>query len=328
MKNLSVLLILTAFLLILFSACTKDEDKVDPPPVAKFSMTSTTIVEGESVNFSDISTGKVNTRNWNFTGCSPSSSSSINKNVNVCFNQAGTATAILTVCNDGGCDDVSKTIQVLPSTKSLILENTTYTTMTMTVGGITRQVDAGQSAVFDGYESNDQVSYSAYTSGKTTSGNQVGLKLNWSNTVTMGSSDKTIRLIVSSEYFFLYLTSTGSTLVDLYVNYGLQSETHDNIEIANDGVKRRCGYYKAWSNGNVRMYKKNNSSQYVYWNQGEHYSLDWEENQSASLSSSYKGLEIEVEKHSNSPHPGQLLAAGSISGLYDGNMEFEKDFCK
>ncbi|MCF8364300.1 MAG: hypothetical protein K9H16_00870 [Bacteroidales bacterium] len=328
MKKILLNLSLFAFLSFIFLACSKDEDKVDPPPVAKISASSSTVIQGESISFSDISTGIVESRNWNFIGGSPSPSSSKNSSVTVTFNAAGTTTAILTVCNDGGCDEVSKTIQVLPSTKSLTLENTTHTNMTITVDGITRQVDAGQYTVFEGYETNDQISYTAFTSGKTTSGTQVGTKLTWANTVTIGSTDKTVRLVVSSEYFFIYITNNGSTLVDLYVNYGLQSESHDNIEIANDGVKRRCGYYKAWSNGNVRMYKKNNSSHYVYWNQGEHYSLPWEENQAASLSYSLKELELKMEKQVESNPSSQLPAYSAIPSSYDETVEYEKDYCK
>jgi len=326
MKNFLLSLSLSAFLMVIVVSCSKD--KVDPPPVAAFSMSSTSIVEGESVNFSDLSTGKVNTRNWNFIGCSPSPTHSQNSDVYVTFNATGNATAILNVCNDGGCNEVSKTIQVLPSTKSLILINSTYTTMSITVDGMTKLVDPGQSAVFEGYETNDQISYTAFTSGKTTSGSQVGLELTWNNSTTIGSSDKTIRLIVSAEYFFLYITNNGSTLVDLYVNYGLQSQTHDDVEIANDGVKRSCGYYKAWTNGNVRCYKKNNPSQYVYWNYGDHYSLSWEENQSASLVNSYKGLELEMEYQTNTPPFNQLPASITFPIEHKDSQEIEIDQCK
>jgi hypothetical protein len=112
------------------------------------------------------------------------------------------------------------------------------------------------------------------------------------------------------------------------VNYGLQSQTHDNIEVVNDGIKKRCGYYKAWSNGNVRMYKKNNSSQYVYWNQGEHYSLPWEENQAASLSYSIKELELKMEKQVESNSFSLLPAGIAIPRNYNETVEYEKDYCK
>jgi len=117
-------------------------------------------------------------------------------------------------------------------------------------------------------------------------------------------------------------------LVDLYVNYGLQSQTHDDIESPNDGVKRRCGYYKAWSNGNVRMYKKSNSSQYIFWNHGTHYTLPWEENQAASLSNTLKGLTLTIENKAESNPSNQLPAYITFQSAWDDTVEFEKDYCK
>lgn len=76
-------------------------------PVANFSANNTTITEGQSVIFSDLSTNTPSTWAWTFTGGTPSSSSS--QNPTITYNTAGTYTVSLTASNGTGSDTHTKT---------------------------------------------------------------------------------------------------------------------------------------------------------------------------------------------------------------------------
>jgi len=76
-------------------------------PVADFSGSSTTISEGGSVTFTDLSTNNPTSWSWTFTGGSPSSSTS--ENPTVTYSTAGTYSVSLTVTNSAGSDTETKT---------------------------------------------------------------------------------------------------------------------------------------------------------------------------------------------------------------------------
>jgi len=128
------------------------------------------------------------------------------------------------------------------------------TATTITFDGDTKVADAGASVVFTGTKNVSAVG-TAVTSGKTTTGTLVGLQINWtlSNTYP-ATGNTTIDLNVSSEYFFVYVTNTSTKqITKVYVNHGLQNQTLDNLTLASDGLKYSIGYYKAFSNSNVRL---------------------------------------------------------------------------
>ncbi len=165
----------------------------------------------------------------------------------------------------------------------IIFNNPLFTDIYVTLEGITKTISPGSSVTFYGIPGSS-VSYSAYTSGQTTSGTQVGLKITWNNTLSLYGGSITRNLITSSSYFFLYMQNTSShDLNPLYVNYGLSSQTQDNIVIYNTGTKYRIGYYKAWSNSNVRAYWKDQPDYYSYWDQGTNFTLPFTDNQSVTL---------------------------------------------
>jgi PKD repeat protein/agmatine/peptidylarginine deiminase len=89
------------------------------PPVADFSADSTTIMEGNSVQFTDLSTNEPTTWSWSFTGGTPSTSSE--KNPAVTYAGQGTFTVALTVTNAAGNDTETKVdyITVLPPSACL-----------------------------------------------------------------------------------------------------------------------------------------------------------------------------------------------------------------
>ncbi|MGI6718740.1 MAG: PKD domain-containing protein [Bacteroidales bacterium] len=71
-------------------------------PVANFTANATTIDEGSSVNFTDLSTNEPTSWSWIFEGGTPSTSTS--QNPTVVYNTAGTYDVTLTVSNAGGTD--------------------------------------------------------------------------------------------------------------------------------------------------------------------------------------------------------------------------------
>jgi PKD repeat protein len=87
-----------------------------PTVNADFSASPTQVVQGGSIQFSDLSTGSPNTWSWSFPGGTPSTSSL--QNPTVTYNTAGTYNVTLTATNGVGSSDVeTKTgyIQVITS---------------------------------------------------------------------------------------------------------------------------------------------------------------------------------------------------------------------
>ncbi len=164
---------------------------------------------------------------------------------------------------------------------TITLGNKGFTEITATLNSVTKTIPAGGTAVFQGSAS-ASASYTAETSGKTTSGTQVGLKLTWTNTTTFpASGNKTIDLVVSKDYFFISFTNNSSkTINKLIVNKGLTSETTDNIVIATGGTKFAIGYYRAFSNTIVRAEESGGS--FWEWSPAQ-LNLPFTENQSVSL---------------------------------------------
>lgn len=76
-------------------------------PIASFTTTSTNICEGESVTFTNTSTGSPTSSSWDFPGGSPTSSSATDETVT--YNTAGTYSVTLTVSNGIGTDDTTIT---------------------------------------------------------------------------------------------------------------------------------------------------------------------------------------------------------------------------
>ncbi len=90
-------------------------------PVADFSASSTTICEGGSINFTDLSTNTPTSWSWTFNGGTPNSSSDQNPG-GIVFNTAGTYTIELTATNGSGNDTETKigyiTVHDAPNTSA------------------------------------------------------------------------------------------------------------------------------------------------------------------------------------------------------------------
>jgi M6 family metalloprotease-like protein len=80
------------------------------PPVADFTASPTTVNQGESVTFTDLSTNNPTSWSWQFEGGTPSTSSQ--KNPVVVYETAGTYRVSLTVTNNGGSDTETKTAYI------------------------------------------------------------------------------------------------------------------------------------------------------------------------------------------------------------------------
>jgi PKD repeat protein len=91
------------------------------PPVADFSASSITVIEGGNVSFTDLSTNDPSSWAWTFAGGSPGSSSS--QNPVVTYNTEGTYNVSLTASNAAGNDVETKngyiTVVSLPSCANL-----------------------------------------------------------------------------------------------------------------------------------------------------------------------------------------------------------------
>jgi hypothetical protein len=136
-------------------------------------------------------------------------------------------------------------------------KNNTFTEVTIAVNGVTKQIPVGSSVSFTGKP--DQNAFGqAFTYGKTSTGSQLGEEIGWTSINTtfpsthMGS--KEITLDAPATVFFIKVKNLSSQNISkMYVNYGLTPQTLDNIVISNDGLTYRIGYYKAYTNSNVRF---------------------------------------------------------------------------
>lgn len=81
------------------------------PVVADFVGNPTTIFAGQSVNFTDLSTGNPTSWNWTFTGGIPASSTQQHPQ-NIVYNTAGTYTVSLTASRAGSSDTKTKTAYI------------------------------------------------------------------------------------------------------------------------------------------------------------------------------------------------------------------------
>ncbi len=108
---------------------------VPQPPVAAFTASTTTVVVGGSVTFTDQSTNVPTSWSWTFEGGTPSTSTS--QNPTVTYNTVGTYDVSLTAYNSSGSDNETKydyiTVTTTPTDE--IAEAVDYTSLTFTRSG-------------------------------------------------------------------------------------------------------------------------------------------------------------------------------------------------
>ncbi|GEM_PF-5619490 len=168
---------------------------------------------------------------------------------------AGSYTGTLTIVpSQGSQATIAVSMTVVSSAFTLTFTNPLYTDIDITVSGAGSKTAAvGGSAVYTFSSNPGTISFSAQTSGKSSNGTQIGLKMSWSGSDDVSSlSDKTYNLILTSDYFFLYLQNNGgANLNPIYVNYDTQDQTVDDVVIPNDNKVYPMGYYKAFSSTEI-----------------------------------------------------------------------------
>jgi PKD repeat protein len=215
---------------------------------------------------------------WNFGD----GGSSTATNPQHTYTTEGTYIVQLTATGPGGNNSITKSVIILdPVTGTdVTFNNSVYTNIYITLNGNTKTIYPGNSVTFYSV-SGSSVSYYAYTSGETTTGSQIGLKLIWNYPIDLPGGSISFNLIFTDTYFFLYMTNEGThNLTPLYVNYGLGEQTVDYILIPNDYVKYNIGYYYANINTVIRAYYHDSPDWYTYW---QNINFPWTDNQSVSL---------------------------------------------
>lgn len=151
------------------------------------------------------------------------------------------------------------------TTSTITFKNQTFTPITISFNGQTKTAAAGMNAIFSG-NPNSTATGSASTSGKTTSGTQVGLLMNWPLSIPFpaAGTNYNYSLGLGPDYFFLKLKNQSNrNILKLYVNYGITAQTLDNVSIPNNGSLYNLGYYRAYLHSNVRA---ENGIYFWYWN--------------------------------------------------------------
>jgi PKD repeat protein len=258
-------------------------------PVAIFTSDNTSGNAPLTVNFTSTSTGTITSYSWSFGD----GGTSTLQNPSHTYNSSGTFTATLTVTGPGGSNSSSKTITVISGT-NITFNNTVFTKIYVTCNGSMQTITPGGSITYSSVPGTS-VNYSAYTYGVTSTGTQVGLEMDWNATLTLTGGTLTVNLNIPSSYFFLEITNnSSSTWQGVYVNYGLTSQTYDNVVIYNTGVKIALGYYKAYTNSNVRVYSSNGLVQWN-WYYGTNFTLPWTANQYVSLTGTKSSKNVVVD---------------------------------
>ncbi|MFA5552310.1 MAG: hypothetical protein WDA03_11930 [Trueperaceae bacterium] len=168
-----------------------------------------------------------------------------------------------------------------PTGLTVNVTNSTFTPMQVTVGdraAVTVAAGATHTVLLTPRPSSVRIQSS--TSGRTSTGEQVGLLLTWDRTYTPTGTTLNVTNVVGSTYFFLRIRNQGSQpLRDLRVNYDLQNEVRDNIVINNNSALYGIGYYRAFTNSRVRA-NLGTSTSYVFW---DNLNLPFTENQAITL---------------------------------------------
>jgi PKD repeat protein len=243
----------------LASCSKKNEPEPVYPPTAGFTASSD---QNGTITFTNTST-HADSFNWDF-GDYTDHSYSQEKDPQHHYSKNGTFTVTLVATGKGGTDTKTYSVVISSLLSSVTFKNGTFTSMSITINGKTKTLYPSDTIKFIG-KPNASLTGSAFTAGYTSTGAyyQLGEKIVWNIDRVFQEKDIDVQLNVSSAFFYLNVkNSSGEEISKILVNYGLMSQTTDIVEIPSDGVTLGCGYYKAFSNSNVRL--ENNSS-YWFW---------------------------------------------------------------
>jgi len=304
------------------NSITKQVSVAFQPPVADFLYTGNSSPAPCEVSFVNLS-GNASSYLWDFDDGTTSST----ENPYHVFYSGGSYNVKLTAYGAGGSNAVYKTvaIQYPSSGTDVTFYNPVYTNIYITMDGSTQAIAPGGEVTFYSVPGSS-ASYYAYTNGTTTSGTQVGVLIEWDNTISLTGGTAYYNLNVSNDYFFLYIQNDGThTLTPIYVNYGSWYETVDYVLVPDNGVKYRLGYYRAFTDTEIRGYYQNATSSYTYW-----YNLNfpWTYNQKLELNNSFKAKSGFDNTQLEGQIPQTLYPAESIPKRLDINKKAVEVKCK
>lgn len=216
-------------------------------PVADFNANQTTIVAGNSVNFTDLSTGSPNSWNWSFPGAATTSSTQQNP-TNITYNNAGCYDVTLSITGPGGSDSETKVcyIDVTAAPQPPVAD----------FSGSPTTIEVGQSVNFTDLSTNTPTSWSwSFPGAATTSSTQqnptgityntVGcfdVSLTATNAQGNDTESKTCYIDVTCPTFDVGFAYTATGLSVQFTNLSYNVESYDwnfgdgNTSIAPDPI--------------------------------------------------------------------------------------------
>ncbi len=254
-------------------------------PTAAFTADRTTIIAGETVQFTDESAKDPTSWLWTFEGGHPSTSPS--QNPSVVYHTPGTFTVSLEARKRSSSNIITKDhyITAEPANTDLTFINNTYTDVYINIGGVEKTAHSGGQATYFDIDASS-VRYTAETSGKTNQDVQVGLNLSWDFTIQLWGGAQEYELDIGTDFFFLFITNYGThVLSHLVVEHGAAEPLIEDILIPTDGVKYRIGYYLAWESTEIRGYYEDQPDAWTFWN---NLTYPGELNQNISLENPFK----------------------------------------
>lgn len=321
MKNLRILLVLSIVVsAIIFISSCKKESSTPAPPVASFTYTCSNSSYAPSlVTFTNSSTN-ASAFIWNFGD----GNTSTIQNPQHTYTTGGNFNVQLTAAGAGGSNSVTQSITILLPT-DITFSNPVFTDIYITLNNTTLTIPSGGSATFYSVPGSS-VSYYAYTYGESTSGTQVGLKIEWNYTIDLSGTPLSYTLDIPSTYFFLYMKNDGThDLTPLYVNYGLTQQTEDNIVIPDDDVEYNTGYYYAFTNSVIRAYYEDEPSDYTYW---QNLPFPWTDDQWIECTNTFKMTPNIDETHKSEVNPQFLKPVGNLKLNKNFDKKAIKVYCK
>ncbi|MDY6800793.1 MAG: PKD domain-containing protein [Bacteroidota bacterium] len=301
MRNYFLPFAMIALSSLLLISCEDEDAPEEDAPDAAFSATEGSSTNSTiTINFTDNSSNSPSEWYWTFEGGTPTTSTESNPTVT--YTAPGTFDVTLEVTNDGGSNQVTMT-DYINIVKFL---NPTQTEIDITINNKDKTIPVDDYVLFASID-NTTVNFNAEASGTTNSGDIIGLPISWEGSANLNEYSAW-NLNVSSDFVFFYVTNSGTdNLTPFYVNYGTDVETEDNIVIENNENATPTGYYYANSGMEVRAYFESSPATHVHWDEGDHFTLPWELNQSKNLGNTNKTTKEPEKEKVLDPNVGNIF---------------------
>ncbi|NOQ25576.1 MAG: PKD domain-containing protein [Bacteroidales bacterium] len=277
-------------------------EKIIDAPQADFNASGISSSGNITISFTDISSGSPDEWFWTFEGGTPSTSTE--KNPLVTYPESGTYDVTLVVTNEGG-DDVITGYDYINVVQ---FNNPLFTDIYVTIGSETKSMAPDSYVQFVQINDNN-FTYYADTYGETIGGTIIGEEIFWEETLSIANYSS-YDLILGSDFIFLYINnSSNDVYYPIYVNWGTDYQTEDEVTIPSDQTIYQLGYYFAFNNMEVRAYLNNSLTEYdgwyVYpaWTDNQYALLDY----SKSTQGNSKRLSSEKSINNELLHPKSML---------------------